>query len=734
MNNYQQNLKEEKSYLENITAFIKEQLTLETEKLARRKSELIATRKDMWEDTSIDMNQYFSSEVDQPVSYASSLMQVQQYKKCLSSPYFGRFDFREEGYHHSEKIYLGLTTLIDPQTDAVYVYDWRAPICSIFYQYELGQATYTAPIGEIGGEVCLKRQYKIQASQLKYFFDSSIVIKDQILQEILSHNTSVKMKTIVETIQKEQDSIIRDIDNELLIVQGVAGSGKTSIALHRVAFLLYDGLRSTLQSNNLLILSPNELFTSYISDVLPELGEENVEQKTFGEIVTGALAERFQVEAREEQLEALIELQHERGGRIRRQSVGFKGSSIFKQLLDRLLWHYEHRLIPFGDVYYAGRVIENKHRLKCRLLNDKSGLPLAKRLQRLENSIWDKLHSLRSQRLAKIERIVQRSEGHDLEIKSFSRLLSIKESKTLRQYLQKFTKVDYWQVYTRLFNDPKLFFTLAQGLELPAGIEEIIAATEQSLQAGKIPFEDCAPLLYLKFKIEGSELFPDIKQVVIDEAQDYYPIQYEIFKLLFPEAKYTVLGDIQQTLEKKADVTLYEEIKTIFNKPKTTKLFLNKSYRSSYEINQFTKGLLDVPQDYLSFERYEEEPRVVYQETRHLLDQKIIRDIATCQDMGYQTVAIICKTFREAEEIYTRLEGQVGVRLLRREEGKVEKGVMIIPAYLAKGLEFDVVLVYGVNQENYTTEFDRKLLYISCTRAQHRLMLYYWGEKSHFLP
>ena len=146
MSNYQQNLKEEKSYLENITAFIKEQLTLETEKLARRKSELIATRKDMWEDTSIDMNQYFSSEVDQPVSYASSLMQVQQYKKCLSSPYFGRFDFREEGYHHSEKIYLGLTTLIDPQTDAVYVYDWRAPICSIFYQYELGQATYTAPI------------------------------------------------------------------------------------------------------------------------------------------------------------------------------------------------------------------------------------------------------------------------------------------------------------------------------------------------------------------------------------------------------------------------------------------------------------------------------------------------------------------------------------------------------------------------------------------------------------
>jgi len=741
MDSYQENHQEEIEYLRETMAFINKEVETEENDLAEKKSDLIAARKDMYENTVhvssdfeslVDMNLYHSQINNQISNYNTNSQRIKKLKKMKNSPYFGRFDFIEKGFSEKEKIYIGLYNLMDRNTGQVYVYDWRAPISSIFYRYELGEVMYDTPRGISRGEVSLKRQYQIRNSKLKYFFDCNVRITDEILQEVLSHNTSAKMKNIIETIQKEQDVIIRDRDHELLIVQGVAGSGKTSIALHRIAFLLYEGLNSNLKSNNVIIISPNSVFSHYISSVLPELGEENVRQSIFDDLVLDAFKGRFGEKTRDMQLETLIHSRAKAEGDQRRQCIDFKGSRIFKLILDRLLWHYAHQLIVFEDVYYNGTIIATRQQLKNRFLNNEIGIPMAKQLKIIEKTLLEKVHPLQKNRLKRLEKIVAKSEGHEFEIKSFSRLLAIKQAKAFRERIQKFTNVDYKQLYELLFNNRGLLVKLSQGLELPVAIGEIVTTTQQNLLKGQVHYEDYAPLLYLKLKIEGNDLFSEIKHVVIDEAQDYSPLQYEVFKLLYKNATYTVLGDIQQTIEKTIDRSLYDDISEILNKRKTVKLSLDKGYRSTREINTFTQKLLGEggKQDYCSIERHGKEPLVLHQETFESMDEAIIGDIANYTEQGYESIAVICKTQAEAEKVYCRLKKSVQITLIKPRGGEVIKGALVIPSYMAKGLEFDVVIVYDVNKENYSSDFDKKLLYIACTRALHRLVIYYKGDES----
>lgn len=742
--NNRQNYQEESAYLEKITTFIKSQLDRGNTMLVEKKRRLIEIRRDMYENTVhfssdfdrlTEANQYLSEVNYQAAYYSRSLKEIEKLKKMLDSPYFGRFDFIEEGLNIREKIYIGLSNVMDSQKNSILVYDWRAPISGMFYQYELGRAMYNAPAGTIYGDMFLKRQYKIKNSQLRYFYDCGIKINDEILQEVLSRNSSPGMKNIVETIQKEQDIAIRDTENELLIVQGVVGSGKTSIALHRIAFLLYNVMSSNINRNNFIIISPNAIFSKYISSVLPELGEENVDQRTFDDIAARHFAGRIGAETRNSQLESLIISQGHEETALRRRGIEFKGSVIFVHILDRLIQHYERSMIPFEDVYYDGRIIETRQRIKNIFLDNKYGIPMAKRLKRIENIILNKVHPLQRKRLEKIEKTVADSEGHELEVKSFSRLLSIKKTRVFMDRLHRFTEVDYVHLYKALFDDPGLFKRLAGGLvELPEDIEQIITETRGCLEKGYVHYEDCGPLLYLKLRVEGSSMFPDIRHVVIDEAQDYYPMQYEVFKLLFRDARYTVLGDIHQSIERDADTSLYDDIVKILGREKALKLFLNKSYRSSYEINRFIRSLLAERQEFISFNRHGSKPVIVHREARHLVDQAMAQDIDRYFEQGYGSIAVITKTRAGAEDLYTRLKDLTGVNLAGNNAGEIKKGALVIPSYTAKGLEFDVVLVDDASRENYSTGYDRKLLYIACTRALHRLALYYTGEKSQFVP
>ncbi|MCY6959936.1 HelD family protein [Clostridium brassicae] len=735
MSNFKENQKEELMYLEKTLSIIESELEKEKEVLNKRLSKVIASRKEMWEESAHssedfdgipEMNQYLNEVNMETRDYISTEKRVHRYNKLLKSPYFGRFDFIEDGFNKTEKIYVGLYNLMDIKTDDIYVYDWRAPISSIFYRNELGKGFYRSPSGVIYGDVLLKRQYKIKDSKIKYFFDSNIKINDEILQEVLGRNSSTKMKNIVETIQKEQDIIIRDIENDLLIVQGVAGSGKTSIALHRIAFLLYEGLNSKLDINNIIIISPNSIFSKYISNVLPELGEENVEQLIFDDFVEG--------EKRQEQMESLITLQGSKQFNIKLESIKFKGSDDFVEILDRLLKYYERKLIPFKDVYYNGEIIETSQELKSIFLDNKINMPIVKRLKRIEKMILNKIYPLRKKRLEMIEKVVERTtETHMLEIKSFSRLISIKEANKLMKYIHSFTEVNYMNLYKLLFSDKNLFFRLSKGIKLPKNIDGIISETNKKLNLGYISYEDSASLLYIKLKLGLSEEYPEIKQVVIDEAQDYYPIHYHIFKLLFKNARYTIMGDFNQTLEKHGDKNLYDYVEDILYKTKSVKLTLNKSYRSSFEISAFNQKLLSNKQEFLYFERHEATPKVKFMDNLSKMNQSICEDVIKFYKMGYKSIGIICKSEKEAEHIQGKLSDTIDVKVLNRESYENKNSVLVVPSYLAKGLEFDVVLVYNVSKENYKSDFDKRLLYIACTRALHQLVLYHVGEKSEFI-
>jgi DNA helicase-2/ATP-dependent DNA helicase PcrA len=742
MNNFNQDKQEELIYLEKTLKAIKDELYKEKEMLDSKISNVIKAGREMWNESAHfsedfdnvpEMNQYLLEANERVRDYSITQRNIEKYDKMLKNPYFGRFDFAEDGFNDIDNVYIGSYNLVDKNTDEILIYDWRAPVSSMFYRCEVGKASYKSPIGTISGDMLLKKQYKIQDSKLKYFFDSSIKVNDEILQEVLSENASSKMKTIVETIQKEQDIIIRDTDNELLIVQGVAGSGKTSIALHRIAYLLYQGLNSKLSANNIIIVSPNSIFSKYISEVLPELGEENVEEITFDEIITGNLGKSFLLEHRKEQLEALILTQDNEDFNIRMGSIQFKGSIAFTAIINRLIEYYEKKLIDFKDVYYDGETIETREELKNFFLNNKINIPIAKRLRRIEGMILNKIHSLRKKRLNKIEKVVESCGNHILEIKSFSRLMAIKESKILMNHLHSFTQIDYMDLYKLLFNKEDLLLKLSDGLELPKDINKIISETKNNLNKGKIYYEDCVALLYIKLKLDGNDDFSQIKQVLIDEAQDYYPLQYQVFNLLFKRARYTVLGDFNQTIDKYGDNQIYTEIEKVLDKKKSVKLSMNKSYRSSIEISSFNKRLLNNEQKFIPFERHEAEPLIIYKESHGLMYKSISEDIAKYHEQGYKSIAIICKTEKEAEEVQGRLENVTYGKVVNNINDAIGNYMVVIPAYLAKGLEFDVVIVYDVSDNNYRSQFDKRLLYVACTRPLHQLVLYYTGGKSRFI-
>lgn len=735
---------EEVKYLNEIIDLLKYKLEYETNKLDDQRTDLIESRREMWENTThssadfdklSDLNQYLSALQAQTFTYTELAKRISKYEKMLDSPYFARIDFTEEGYDDTEKIYIGLFNLMDDETHEIKVYDWRAPISGLYYRNEVGPVEYKAPAGLIRGIVSLKRQLKITKSKLEYFFDSSINILDEMLMVALSKNMSSKMKTIVETIQKQQDLIIRDLNNDLLVVQGVAGSGKTSVALHRIAFLMYQGLNLKLSANNIIVISPNPLFSKYISNVLPDLGEENINEYTFENIFLRLFDNKLSMKTKSENYENIIIAESEEKRNFLREYDEFKGSHTFLKIIDRFIDYYEHRLIPFEDVYYNGQIVEKHELLKAFLLSGKLNMPAAKKLKIIEGRIMEKAREMKNIRRSKIEAAVNKLNNHEFEIKSFTRVLAAKETQLLTDRLRKFTEFESFELYKKLFSDINIFKKISKGLNLPENIDAIISYTNSALNDPfNIPYFDGIALMYLKLKAEGCDLFSGIKQVVVDEAQDYYPIHYHILKNLYPYARFTIVGDINQSIEKNSDISLYDEIVSIFDFEKSNKIFLNKSYRSSYEINMFSTKLLDVGNETEFFKRNEEEPAINKASSSSTLQDEVVKTIEKYKSQGFSSIAVICKDRKEASELYFKLSSKVKIKLVDYlDYDTILEGTLILPVYLAKGLEFDGVIIYEANDKKYNTEYDKKLLYISCTRALHRLSLFYTGKISRFL-
>lgn len=734
---------EEINYLEEIIDLLKYKLDVETEKLSEQKADLVAARKEMWENTThsssdfdklTDLNQYLSALNSQTLSYTELEKRIAKYDKMIDSPYFSRIDFTEDGYDDTEKIYIGLFNLMDDDSHEIKVYDWRAPISSVYYRSELGPVKYTAPSGIIRGTVSLKRQYKITNSKLEYFFDSNVNIVDEMLMEALSQNMSSKMKTIVETIQKQQDLIIRDLNNDLLVVQGVAGSGKSSVALHRIAFLLYQGLNLKLSANNVIVISPNTLFSKYISNVLPELGEDNIREYTFENLFVKLFENKMSMKTKSENFENIICADTEEKRNFFRAHDEFKGSETYLKIINRFINYFERKLIPFEDIYFDGGIIENRQLLRAFLTSRKLNMPTAKKLKIIESRIMDRVHDKKQSRRSKIEEVVNNSKNHEFEIKAFTRVLAAKETTVFLNRIHKFTEFNSYDLYKKLFSDKILFKKLSFGLLLPDNIDEIIDYTSNSINDPyNIPYADGIAMMYLKVTAEGTDSLSSIKQVIVDEAQDYYPMHYYLLKNLFREARFTIVGDINQSVEKKSNISFYDDIISIFNFKKSNKIFLNKSYRSSYEISKFSEKFLEEDINTEYFKRNEEEPEVIYKKDAESLENKVIDNIEKYKAQGYSSIAVICKNRKQAADLYFKLKGRLDIKLVDYLGEQNITGVIIVPVYLAKGLEFDSVIVYEVNNKNYSTTYDKKLLYIACTRALHRLSLYYTGRASKFL-
>ncbi len=685
------------------------------------KSAILSAKKELREETSHAMGNLWGSDafealaelsqfvnpVEQKITdYETLEKKIRLLEQLIKSPYFARIDFKYEDEDQPEMIYIGRSSLKKENSYENYVHDWRSPIASVFYRFVTGPVYYDAPVGRINGEVKLKRQYEINHSVLEYYFDADVQIVDEFLRKLLSQNTSPKMKTIVETIQKEQDIVIRDMENDLMMVQGVAGSGKTSIALHRAAYLMYQGLQAKLSANNIMIISPNTLFEQYISSVLPELGESNVVSVVFDELLTTIL-EQEQIQSRNQFLENLVTSTGYRN--VIKQCIEFKTSEQMKEILHHFIENLPYQDIEFEDVYYENKLVLEKEQLREMVVR-RGDIPLGVKLKQLEEYIMELVRETAEERINRAERL------------------------SIQNELKKFTVLNVDHLYYKLFHNNEYFTGFDKDGLLSEGMDEILKYTQENLESRYLHFDDAIVKAYLKLMLFGaSNEYRNIKQVVIDEAQDYYPLQYEIFHMMFANAKFTVLGDMNQTLEKQEDLSLYEQIGKILNKKKSSLITMDKSFRCTNEILQFSLKFIDQSPEIKSFNRKGEEPEISVASDQVALNDKIIKEVKICQEKGYRTIGLICKSEKNAHALYRYLKASIEVQLIKNESTTDLQGVFIIPVYLSKGLEFDAVLVCDADAATYHTEDDKKHLYIACTRALHRLNLFCRGERSPLL-
>ncbi|CAM3502188.1 MULTISPECIES: RNA polymerase recycling motor HelD [Paenibacillus] len=709
------------------------------------------------------------------------LQQWRSFNRMLPSPYFGRVDFLEDGLNGSEQIYIGVSSFVDENGLTFLVYDWRSPIASLYYDHSPGAASYDTPVGRITGTMELKRQYQIQDGQLRRMFDASVTIGDELLQQMLAKGADSQMKSIVSTIQKEQNAIIRNDHSRLLIVQGAAGSGKTSAALQRVAYLLYKN-RDSLKADQIVLFSPNQMFNSYVSSVLPELGEENMQQTTFQEYLEYWLGSSFQVEDPFSQIEYVLTAQSTPNDEARLQGMKYKASEAFMKALQNYAQWLGREGMLFNGIRFRDRVLITAEQMRSQFYGYDTSLSLANRVDLLQKWIlkelslldrkelgasWveEELHYLDNEHYAEVfselhkEREVldiaehyavvrekisnkRREDEGDFDFaereEDLLRQRIVKASfKPIRKSVKRFSFIDVHGLYTQLFIDEAAYREKTNEVDIPVLWSEICKQTSDKLEKFEIFYEDATPYLYLKELIEGVRTNTEIRHVFIDEGQDYSPFQYEYLKKLFPRARMTVLGDFgqaiftQSTNLQDAESPLFR----LYGETETCLIRLVRSYRSTREIVEFTKELLSDVSEIVPFERSGPKPLLVKVEDGEMRDIRVLKDIAALKAEGFESIAVITKTAAESRSAFESLRkhGGEALQLITKETETFEKGAMVIPVYLAKGVEFDAVLIYEASPHAYGQDNHRKLLYTACTRAMHQLLLYTTGDWSPFV-
>ncbi len=678
--------KEERKYLETIKNRLEEVLAKIDETVHGHARSLKEDKEYLYE-SKADMDHMEKMSMRKSIAQNTLIAESAVEKKnrlvrLFDSPYFGRIDFSEDGQTDANPYYIGIHAFHDEEANINIIYDWRAPVSSMYYDHELGEASYEAPSGLVSGTITLKRQYRIRKGRMEFMLENPVNIHDDILQLELSKTSDDKMKHIVATIQRDQNAIIRNESSYTLIIQGVAGSGKTSIALHRIAFLLYR-FRENISSKEILIISPNKVFADYISNVLPELGEEKIPEMGMEELANEALDKKVRFQTFHEQVNALLTKKDE----AFRERISFKATFEFIRLLDQYLAHIENHYFSPADFWIRKNFvpdwfIKEKYATYHRI-------PLLKRFEAIAKDVEENI------------RFYYRYD------------INAAERNEIRKAIEGMF---------RITNLRQLYKDFYDWLEKP----------EMFKQAARAQYEwaDVFPLIYMKTRLEGHQTYTRVKHLLVDEMQDYTPVQYAVLSRLFI-CKKTILGDANQSVNPYSSSSA-TEIQKVF--PESDIVTLLKSYRSTYEITNFAQGI-SRNDELVAIERRGEEPGIIALQNEEEEIRTIRALIKDFRQSDYRSLGIICKTWKQAEWLHNELEGpDEYIYLLSAQSASFAEGIILTTAHMAKGLEFDQVVVPFAAAANYKNSIDKSMLYIACTRAMHKLSLTHTGKPSGMLP
>ena len=665
-------------FLQDVTEKIRQRLDDIKQSLDEGQKEIESMHEYYWENYT-EMDQYGYEDYDNQQALLSQVNANQdkivlkhRFERMADAPFFGRVDFIFDGEEEAEPFYIGIGNFAEKAGMTPLIYDWRAPVSGLFYDYDKGPASYEAPAGTIRGEISSKWQYKIRGGKMIYAFESDTKIDDEILKQELGNNGDVKLKNIVRTIQKEQNAIIRNTKDKILVIQGAAGSGKTSIALHRIAYLLYHD-RKNLKSSNVLVLSPNSVFGDYISHILPELGEENIREMSFDLFAYRELKDTAaDCEDRYDHLERIMKFPDDQ----EKERFRMKQSESFVGLIEGFLATLEDRLVDFRPISFRGSQLTEEELIRMFYFKFQE-TPLLARMDAVMDYFVDAYETLK---------------GRDI---------SDEDSEMLREKFDSmYVTKDIYTIYNWLLED--------YGYDMLPDVP---------YERRKVQYEDVFPMLYLKYRLLGHGAQKNIKHLVIDEMQDYSFLQYVLLKQIF-QCRMTILGDYAQTLDtKQHDVLKF--LPKIFGK-EIRQVILRKSYRNTYEIARYA-GEISGIRDLELLERHgkEVEERRFSSEDEML---EAVRENLRLGSEGYETAAVITMTEEEAYDIYRLLTNRgIDAAYVDRDSSAFKRGLTVTTFYLAKGLEFDQVFTIKGTEGN---PLEKQAQYISATRALQELYVY----------
>ncbi len=727
-------LKNEQAHLHTVIAAIRRQLATIAGDNATVRQEIMQERRHLFEteshdvsqwDTVVELATYMQREYAKESVYTAARERENRLRSLLARPYFGCFDFREQDRAQSERLYVGIQSFVSEEGEEL-VCDWRAPVSSLFYEDRLGRATYVSPLGPVEADIVAKRQFIIKDGELKTMFDTELAIGDDVLCEMLADSGGERMHPIVATIQREQNLVIRDADHRMLVVQGVAGSGKSSVAMQRVAYLLYRN-RGRVRRDQILVFSPNELFRDYISRVLPELGEEDVAQSTFLEWAHKLLGSRLRVETTAARMDMLLGDGDEGQRTGRREASREKSGIKFVKVVAAYADHLNSGFMPFADLIHEGNVVVEGKTLKDVFTSGRATLSLEERIGRVRRVLKD---SLEERRRLCVRDIVEELEsrphyvGTPGEIRRMAQERADGEIAELRRQASRLPCFNAAVLYRGLYDDHELLSRLAKEAGMTGDWPQLCRISADRLASGRWPREDLAPAMLLRTAMSGAVIRGDIKYVIVDEAQDYSPCEWEVFRTLFPRARFTVVGDVNQAFDD-AWSGLPQTLAAVFPPDAIHTTTLNKSYRQTRQLAAFGHALLAAEDGGEWLQRDGSLPRIIRVADERERPAALGVELARLLAAGARSIAVIGKTSDECLSLMQLSRGHFDAVHITEETGKYPAGVVVIPSYLAKGLEFDAVIIPDAGADRYPGERERRLLYMICTRALHELCAFY---------